>query len=248
MLTPVATLGLAVSFVIAPMAEDPCKQGITWAGCTSGTIEDDNVVLRAEDSGHVPAENPTGGALADTLAPDESESASDYGPDRDDYVVVAVTLADIARFRPTPAVQVMEPNGWAVVGLPINVYAHAEPQIVAGTLLGESADVRFTPVGFRWSYGDGSSATSRSPGATWGHLGLREFDATSTSHTYRRAGDHTIRLTVTYRAEYRIGGGDFVRIPGTLTLPANDLRVTVRPAKTVLVDRNCTRSSVGPGC
>jgi len=75
-----------------------------------------------------------------------------------------------------------------VVGLPTNFYARTGTHIVSGALLGSPADVRFTPVGYRWRYGDSSAARLTTPGATWQALGLREFDATPTSHTYRAAG------------------------------------------------------------
>lgn len=166
----------------------------------------------------------------------------------DTYTVTVITLADIARFRPTPGIQRMEPDGWVVVGLPANIYSVVDRQVVPGELLGESADVRFTPVGWRWDYGDGSTATLPTKGGTWAGLGLREFDATPTSHVYRRSGEYTIRLSIVYRAEYRISGGAFVPIAGTLTLPANELHITAGGAKTVLVDRDCTVAPRGPGC
>ncbi len=142
----------------------------------------------------------------------------------------------------------MEPDGWVVVGLPANIYSIAGAEIVPGELLGQSADVRFTPVAWHWDYGDGTAATIATPGGTWRSLGLREFDATPTSHVYRAPGDYTIRLSIRYRAEYRISGGGFVPIAGTLVLPANELYITAGGAKTVLVDRDCTVAPRGPGC
>jgi hypothetical protein len=167
---------------------------------------------------------------------------------RDDYDVIVITLADIARFRPAPGVQRMEPDGWVVVGLPANIYSIVGTQIVPGELLGQSADVRFTPVAWQWNYGDGAVATLPTKGGTWAALGLREFDATPTSHVYRQAGSYTIRLSIVYRAEYRIAGGPFIPIAGTITLPANELHITASGAKTVLVDRDCTVAPRGPGC
>lgn len=166
----------------------------------------------------------------------------------EDEPVVVVTLSDIARFRPAPGIQRMEPDGWVVVGLPANIYSLVDTQIVPGELLGRSADVRFTPVGWRWDYGDGTTAALSTKGATWAAQGLREFDATPTSHIYRQAGSYTIRLSIVYRAEYRIAGGPFTPIVGTITLPANELHITASGAKTVLVDRDCTVAPRGPGC
>lgn len=177
-----------------------------------------------------------------------STSECAWNPPRDGYDVVMVTMSDIARFRPSPALQQMQPDGWVVVGLPANIYAVADTQVVAGELLESPAEVRFTPVGYRWDYGDGTSASLRAAGSTWAALGLREFDPTATSHVYRRPGSYTISLSVVYRAEYRIEQGEFVAIAGTLTVPANELRIVAGSAKTVLVDRDCVRNPSGPGC
>jgi hypothetical protein len=160
----------------------------------------------------------------------------------------AVTLTDISTFRPTPGTDHMQPDGWTVAGLDTNFYAAASPQVVPGTLLGRPAEVRFTPVGFHWDYGDGTAADRSTPGGTWDQLHVAEFDPTPTSHVYAALGDYTIRLRIDYRAEYRFDGPAFVPIAGTITLPANDLRVTVGDAKTVLVNRDCAVDPGGPGC
>jgi len=229
---------------------DECLANDAWSGCIA-SIEDSDAVLRGDTSSRVDPRDSASGSDSGSTAPSAPPACDDCDPwmaPRDGYEVVVVTISDIARFRPTPALQRGEPGGWAVIGLPANIYADARTQVVPGTLLGEPAEVRFTPTGFHWDYGDGSSAASASPGATWAVLGLREFDATPTSHVFTQRGDYTIRLDVTYRAEYRLGSGGFVPIPGTLALPANDIRVSARSAGTVLVDRTCTRAPTGPGC
>ncbi len=160
----------------------------------------------------------------------------------------AVTLADIATFRPAPGTDHMEPDGWAVAGLDTNFYALAPQQIVPGTLLGRPAEVRFTAVGFHWDYGDGTGAARGTPGGTWDQLRIAEFDPTPTSHVYAAEGDYTIHLRIDYRAEYRFDGPDFVSIVGIIALPANDLTITVGDATTVLVNHDCSAQPSGPGC
>jgi hypothetical protein len=159
-----------------------------------------------------------------------------------------ITLQDIAAFRPTPAQQRMEPDGWTVAGLDTNFYAITQPHVVAGTLLGRPADVRFTPVAFHWAYGDGSNTTLGTKGGTWAALGTREFEPTPTSHVYEQLGDYTITLRVSFAAEYRFDGSSWRPIVGQLTLPANDLHIRVGTAKTVLVDEDCLANPSGPGC
>lgn len=159
-----------------------------------------------------------------------------------------LTLSDVAAFRPQAPRQSMQPDGWMVVGLPTNFYARTGTHIVSGTLLGSPADVRFTPVGYRWRYGDSSAARLATPGATWQALGLREFDATPTSHMYRAAGRYVIELDVEFTAEYRFAGGAWQGLSGVLVVPANDLVAVAGSAVTVLVDRDCTTAPYGPGC
>lgn len=170
---------------------------------------------------------------------------------RPEWVVTTMpvpTLSDIAAFRPTAGVDHMEPDGWFVVGLDANFYATGGSSVVGGTLLGYPADVRFTPIRWSWSYGDGSSAIRATRGATWAAQGIQEFEPTLTSHVYQLPGTYYIDLTIGYRAEYSFGGAGWQTIAGTLWLPANRLVATVGSAKTVLVERDCTLSPVGPGC
>lgn len=265
---------LSMSIGAAPSA--PCGPGpTTWEAC-SATVEGGDAVLRGDSGGPAggggrgsgdsasgsggssgAGRGSSGGGAGDDTDGDgalhckgENATSSECAwlQPRDGYEVVMVTMSDIARFRPAPAQQRMEPDGWVVVGLPANIYALAEQQVVPGELLGSPAEVRFSPVGYRWDYGDGTSASLRAAGSTWAALGLREFDHTATSHVYRRAGSFTITLGVVYRAEYRIEQGDFVPISGTLALPANELHIRAGSAKTVLVDRDCARNPSGPGC
>lgn len=159
-----------------------------------------------------------------------------------------ITLSDIASFRPTPGVQHMQPDGWTVPGLDTNFYAVTGVHVVNGTLLGQPASVRFTPVAFHRSYGDGGTADLSTMGGTWQSLGVGEFDPTPTSHVYAQEGRYTIRLVIDFAAEYRFAGSPYYPINGVLPLPANDLYITVDGAKTVLVEHDCVANPNGPGC
>ncbi|RZS64478.1 hypothetical protein EV187_2865 [Agromyces ramosus] len=161
---------------------------------------------------------------------------------------VVVTLRDIASFRPSAPENGMEPGGWAIEGLPANFVAGASVQVMSGTLLGQSADVRFTPVGFRWTHSDGGVVESVGPGATWATLGQREFSPTATSHVYASAGEYTVDLSVVVRAEYRFAGSPWRSIAGTLSLAGAPQRVLVGEFDTVLTQGDCLANPSGPGC
>lgn len=162
----------------------------------------------------------------------------------------AVSMEAIRSFRPDPPRDLMQPNGWMLVGLDTNFYAKAPVQVKSGTLLGQLASVRFTPAVYSWTYGDGASRSTHTPGATWKALGLVEFDPTPTSHVYRNPGTYYIDLTVGYRPEYRwAGSSEWIPIDGLVWVPANRLvAVASNGAKTVLVEDDCTANPSGPGC
>ncbi len=159
-----------------------------------------------------------------------------------------VTIEDIVHFVPVAGTAGMEPSGWVVVGLPANFFASAERQVLAGTVLDTPAEVRFTPVSFYWDFGDGHSLTSSSPGSTWASLGLPEFSRTATSHVYDQPGAVTIRLTVSFSAEYRFGADAFIPLVGSVPSLTNEIVAISGDAQTVLVDGQCSDSRQGPGC
>jgi hypothetical protein len=159
-----------------------------------------------------------------------------------------VTITDVARLVPEVGASGMEPRGWAVVGLPSNFYADSSPRTAGATLLGRPAEVRFTPVSFSWSFGDGATLATSSAGAPWVSLGVPEFSPTETSHVYVAPGSYTIDLTVSFAAEYRFGTAAWTALAGTVPAAAPPLTVTAHDAKTVLVPGDCRVASTAPGC
>ncbi|WP_221625370.1 hypothetical protein [Homoserinimonas aerilata] len=160
----------------------------------------------------------------------------------------AVTLADIASFRAQEAVPRMQPAGWMVVGLETNFYAEASAHTVDGVLLGQQATVRFTPIGYGWSYGDGSDALLETAGGSWESLRVAEFAQTPASHVYTQRGSYQIVLTSFHTAEYRYAGADWVGIPGTVRVTSEPITARAYTVRTVLVDEDCRQSPGGPGC
>lgn len=161
---------------------------------------------------------------------------------------VEVTLHDVAQFAPDHDVASMEPNGWAIVGLPANFYGSSDPQIVDGELFGAAVQVRFTPTAWAWDYGDGTSATSTTAGASWKTLGQDEFTETATSHQFVARGTYAVQSSVGYTVAYRFAGMDWAPIDGTLTIATDRFEVLAGQAQTVLVAGNCRDRPDGPGC
>ncbi|MCA1942184.1 MAG: hypothetical protein LDL15_01065 [Yonghaparkia sp.] len=271
----VAVVVVAATIVCSPLSAyanpgDQCAGAGLLEGCPNvgGSIEGDSALLNGDltlvgapggSAGGSGGSAPGGGNGAGSPLPpmpcEEVFAGLCYGEGQDkpgdgtaSPSIPPLTLSDVAAFRPQAPRQSMQPDGWMVVGLPTNIYARTGTHIVSGTLLGSPADVRFTPVGYRWRYGDSSAARLATPGATWQALGLREFDATPTSHVYRAPGTYVIELDVEFTAEYRFAGGAWWALSGVLVVPANDLVAVAGSAVTVLVDRDCATAPHGPGC
>lgn len=160
----------------------------------------------------------------------------------------AVTMRDIASFRPAEPGNGMEPGGWAVVGLPANFVAESSVQTLSGTLLGRPAEVRFHPVAYRWTHSDGAVVQTSTPGSTWEALGQAEFTETATSHVYAASGEYTVDVAVVFVAEYRFDGSVWRWIDGTLSVPGAPQSVLVGEFDTVLVTGDCGVAPDGPGC
>ena len=130
-------------------------------------------------------------------------------------------------FRPDSPSIAIEPNAWSLPTLPVNIYGLASRHRVSGELLGWPVVVRFTPTAFHWSYGDGTGRSVGSAGSSLLAQGKKQFDATSTSHVYRRPGRYTVFLQVDYRVEFRFVGGSFRDIKGLVSARASSRAIDV---------------------
>lgn len=256
-------LALAHSLLVVPPVHacSPIGGAAGQPGCVDGGVGDGSVDLWSiidggNGSGDDASGTPTVGGGESVPDPCDSDVCSgeyryDLGPCPPDNPECGgsapITLSDIASFRPDTGSARMEPDGWAVTGLPANFVADASTDEVAGTLLGAPATVRFTPIGYRWAHSDGITITSSHGGASWDSLGLSDFSTTPTSRIFEERGRYTVDVYVEYSAQYRYGAA-WVPILGTLELRSDTHTVIVRSAKTVLVDRDCTAAPRGPGC
>ncbi|WP_226532897.1 hypothetical protein [Microbacterium paraoxydans] len=160
---------------------------------------------------------------------------------------VPLTITDVAQFAPGPTTTAGEPDNVGVAGLPVNFVASASAQNRSGTLLGRPISVRFSPVRFVFTYGDGSTAATASGGHTWSALGQAPFTPTPTSHTYRARGTFLAHVTTHYTAEVDIGGGWFP-VAGELAVEGPTQRIRIYEADTALVARTCAERPDAAGC
>ena len=159
-----------------------------------------------------------------------------------------VTAADLASFVPAVPTLTGEPLGLGVVGMPTNLIAAATSQLQSGPLLGYDVTVRFRPVTYLFEHGDGTRASSRMGGASWASLGLPDYTATATSHTYARAGMYRATVAVVYEAEVDFGSGSWRAVQGTVSSETAGYAVRVVDVRSALVARTCIEDPSGPAC
>lgn len=149
------------------------------------------------------------------------------------------SVHDLESFRPRQPRQFSEPDGWSIAGLRTNFVTRIRTHIVSGELAGHAADVKFTPVNYRRSFGDGASQSTIHQGSRW----VTPWNNTETDHIYRESGIYSVRLDVDFVADYRFHGMDWVRLDGIVCRSARPLSIRVFAADTVLVARPCDGAS-----
>lgn len=134
--------------------------------------------------------------------PGDSDTGGPAGP----VLPASFTVSDILQISPRTHSLSMEPNGWGVLGQPVNFWVDAQTHRQNGTLLGLPVQVQFTPQSVRWDFGDGNAWSTESFGSSWASQGLPELSDTVTSHRYTERGRVTVTATVSYSAAVFIAG------------------------------------------
>lgn len=127
-----------------------------------------------------------------------------------------------------PSLEVrVQPAERTLVNFDTNFYAEPEAFERQLTLLGQGVEVRAEPVEFAWSFGDGTTDATESPGAPYPDLEV--------THAYTDA-DVTVEpsVAVTYTAEFRVGAGEWQQIPETVTISGPPVSLRVVEATPVL--------------
>lgn len=245
----------SVAYSINTEAGCTTAQALAGLCSTSGTNAGDHVDVGGHTGSNGTGTDATTGDDSDdsstpTTPKDRCSTAGNRCLGASGYAVTYpdVGMSDLASFYPARPTVAGEPNGWAVIGLDANFVASAKAHTASGPLLGVQADVRFTPVTFRWGYGDGIRSTTSTGGRTWKALGVPEFSPTATSHIYAKSGSYTLDVAVIYTAQFRVGGGAWRDIPGTLSLSAPTSTIVAGDAATVLVQRTCKSDPHAVGC
>ncbi|MBD3940823.1 hypothetical protein IF188_03790 [Microbacterium sp. NEAU-LLC] len=159
----------------------------------------------------------------------------------------AVTLADLASFRPATPQLTGEPLGFGVVRMPTNFVAAASAQEIRGVLLGYPVTVRFVPVAYVFSYGDGQTRRAGTGGVAWTASGSPQFTPTETSHVYQERGEYSASVATEYAAAVDFGAG-WQPVDGVVTARTAAYSVQVVEVRTALVEHTCAEDPHAAGC
>jgi hypothetical protein len=174
-------------------------------------------VLRSPD-----VEPPTWTVIGQTCL--TQEQAGDLGAITPGMVLEAFR----ALSWPEPQLSVQPPDGETLVNFDTNFFTTlTEPETQTVTLIGIQVTIEATPRDYLWHFGDGADETTSSPGSAYPQLEI--------THRFTRKGELSPSVDVVYAGRYRIGGGGWTDIPGTLTVPGPAVALRVLEAKPQLV-------------
>ena len=121
----------------------------------------------------------------------------------------------------------VQPEDKTLVNFDTIFYTESEPVSVDLTILGQAVDVVATPSRYQWVFGDGTSATTDVPGAP--------YPSKAVTHRYADAQVTVApHVEVTYSARFRVNGGGWQDIDGTVTTVGPPTTVRVAEATGVL--------------
>ncbi|WP_457203584.1 hypothetical protein [Nocardioides sp. HB32] len=152
----------------------------------------------------------------------------DVAPPAPPQVTPGVVLTALRQIGLPPSeLEVQPPNGRTLVNFDTNFYTHNGEFSRTVTLLGRRVELRIWPARYGWRFGDGQRRWTTTPGDRYPHLEV--------THRYLREGRVSPSVDTTYAAEFRVGGGPWRDVNGTVTIPGSPQALRVVTARPVLV-------------
>jgi hypothetical protein len=138
-------------------------------------------------------------------------------------------IAAALRVIPLPPspLQVQPPNGRTLVNFDTNFFTDTRDFDRTVTLLGQRVDLHIVPSRFGWRFGDGDSLATDEPGSPYPKLDV--------THRYLRKGRVAPSVDTTYTATYRVNGGPWRDVPGSVTIAGAPVALEVLTATPTLV-------------
>lgn len=125
---------------------------------------------------------------------------------------------------PPSSFTIQPPGGRTLVNFETNFFTEERTLDRTVRLLGQRVDLRIRAHSYTWHFGDGETITTSRPGAPFPKLLI--------THNYLRTGAYRPAMDTTWVADYRVGGGAWQSVPGSVTIegdPANLRAIEARP-------------------
>jgi hypothetical protein len=158
-----------------------------------------------------------------------------------DGLGVSPTVArdEAEKLLPHPKIGVAPPGGVTLVNIETVLWVDTRADRFLGTvrLLGHRVDLRAHVERVSWDFGDGSTGTSTTPGKAYTSADpCKTVDCPDYfGHTYVHTGEVSITAQLTWTGEFRVDGGAWQPITGTVSAPATATGVHVKEARGILV-------------
>jgi hypothetical protein len=143
------------------------------------------------------------------------------------------------RLLPHPAILTTDGNSPTLVNLETVFWIDTQPARTLGTvtLLGYAVTLRAHLIRVDWDFGDGHTDTTTGPEPAY-----QRSDPCNTAmcadyygHVYRSTGTPTVTATLSWTGQYRVDGGPWLDISGTVAAAAQPSTITVHQARAILV-------------
>ena len=141
----------------------------------------------------------------------------------DDVVAIAFRRIPL----PPSTFSIQPPGGRTLVNFETNFFTEERTLNRTVRLLGRRVDLRIEAHSYMWRFGDGETVTTDKPGAPYPRLQI--------THNYLQTGDYGPALDITWVADYRVNGGAWQPVPGSVTIEGQPTDLTAIEARPTLV-------------
>ncbi|BBE23208.1 hypothetical protein MN0502_20910 [Arthrobacter sp. MN05-02] len=225
-------------------ALDPATCPTMNAQCDA---RDDGVLVNwiEVDNNVQPAtETPTG--RSSCMYPGEVPEAPLEGAPAAEEAPIVITLEEFQKRPVLAATIISQPLNFGLRNAHSNIYAEAQEQEFTFDFQDATIVLKARPVTYRWDYGDGTTATTTTPG---GPVEGDAFDTrTPTSHQYAQTGDFDLTLTTYFAGDYSVDGGPFQPVAGEAAVVSEPHLMSIWRTKGHSVSENCIENPAGIGC
>jgi hypothetical protein len=154
-------------------------------------------------------------------------------------VTAVLVMQEARKLVPHPKVGIAPPGGATLVNIQTLLWAEtpADQSLGTVTLLGHQVTLQVHVAQVDWDFGDGQRDSTDGPERPYDPAaGCKTVTCPGYwGHVYGTTGAMTISASVTWSGRYRVDGGAWLDIPGTVTGPATTAALTVKQARGVLV-------------